>query len=295
MDFKIKKVNYNSLSEENFKQICEIEESAAGYLDLIFDKNDMKYFLRSESYTSYIVEALNTTTRTPISMNISYSTLNQQNTLKAGHYLLKIVKNHDFKGFFPFYKDKKTTSNVLWLKTAKTSQINQLFSEIDHTQDVQKTAQNLWKTIVEDTRHIRTGHLLPEDITNPWLDSLSYRKAKRIPEDKATPAQALLQIIGAYYGMRKQHLDAGLKKDKKLFQAYFKQANSLTPTAYVQENPAFGEALKHLYTAFCIAVNDTYKEPFKNTKAMLFLRQKKARLEEIPQVLKRQQQIEYVY
>ena len=55
MDFKIKKVNYNSLSEENFKQICEIEESAAGYLDLIFDKNDMKYFLRSESYTSYIV------------------------------------------------------------------------------------------------------------------------------------------------------------------------------------------------------------------------------------------------
>lgn len=249
----------------------------------------------TDIYTSYIVEALNTTTRTPISMNISYSTLNQQNTLKAGHYLLKIVKNHDFKGFFPFYKDKKTTSNVLWLKTAKTSQINQLFSEIDHTQDVQKTAQNLWKTIVEDTRHIRTGHLLPEDITNPWLDSLSYRKAKRIPEDKATPAQALLQIIGAYYGMRKQHLDAGLKKDKKLFQAYFKQANSLTPTAYVQENPAFGEALKHLYTAFCIAVNDTYKEPFKNTKAMLFLRQKKARLEEIPQVLKRQQQIEYVY
>ena len=55
MDFKIKKANYNSLSEENFKQICEIEQSAGGYLDLIFDKNDMKYFLRSESYTSYIV------------------------------------------------------------------------------------------------------------------------------------------------------------------------------------------------------------------------------------------------
>ncbi len=60
MDFRIEKVNYNSLSEENFKQICEIEQSAASYLDLIFDKNDMAYFLGNGRYTSYTVFDENT-------------------------------------------------------------------------------------------------------------------------------------------------------------------------------------------------------------------------------------------
>lgn len=249
----------------------------------------------TDLYTSYIVETTNTYTRTPFSTNIPYETLEQQNALKVGRFLLKVNKNHDFQGYFPYYKDKRSSQTALWLKTIKSSQINQVFSEIEYNPNVEQSAQNLWQTIVEDAKHIKSGNLLLEDMTNPWLDSLTFRKSKKVPEDKTNPAQALLQIIGAYYGMRKQRLDAGLKKDKKLFQTYFQQANTLTPMAYAQQNPAFKEALRHLYTAYCIAANEVYKDPFKNTKAMLFLRQKKARTEEQPQVLKLQQQIEYVY